>query len=49
MRKALEVASRVITAGYTAMNAYIEADFHMTSNAHRALQEVITGPWEHKQ
>jgi hypothetical protein len=49
LREALGLASRVITAGYNATNAYIEADFHMTGNVRRALDVGITAPWEHKQ
>jgi hypothetical protein len=49
LHEALALATAVITAGYKATNAYIEADFQMTGNVHKALQSVIAEPWEHKQ
>lgn len=48
VRDALNLAGRVVGAGFNATNAYIEADFHMTANVHRVLEVGITRPIDHK-
>jgi hypothetical protein len=48
LRDALTLAARVVGAGFTATNAYIQADYHMTQNVHRALRGGITTPLEQK-
>lgn len=41
LASAVSLASRVITAGATATNDYVQADYRMTQQAHQALKAGI--------